>query len=180
MDICLTQGQVTFIDDKHADLAAFNWHARWDRKTFYANRSVRKPDGTRTTVALHQVIAERMGIVGPPDHIDRDGLNNLESNLRPDPNGRNNANQDIRVDNTSGFKGVSWNKARGKWVAQIGIAGKKRHLGLFDDPIEAAKAYDKAAFAAFGEFAFLNFPASDNHISVDPPSDRDVNSIIEE
>lgn len=34
--------------------------------------------------------------------------------------------------------------------------GKRRFLGYFDDPISAAKAYDRAALAAFGAFAVLN------------------------
>src|SRR5665213_3414122 len=154
--IQLTQGQVTFIDDKHADLAALRWHA-WKAKTgktFYAARKIQKLDGKWTTIFLHQVIARRMSIVGAPDHIDRDG----ESNLRPDPNRRNGANKERQSNNTSGFKGVSWHKGASKYVAQIRVDRKLRHLGYFVDEIEAAKAYDRAARAAFGEFAVLNFP----------------------
>jgi len=54
---------------------------------------------------------------------------------------------------------VSWHRAAGKWFARLGVSGERRSLGFFDDPIEAAKAYDLAAFAAWGEFAVLNFPA---------------------
>ena len=156
--IPLTQGQVTTIDDVDADRAVFNWHAHREGKTFYAIRMARKPDGSRIAVRLHQEIAERMGIVGSPDHIDRNGLNNCRSNLRPDPKRRNNANQGIRSDNTSGYKGVTWHKRGGKWQAQIQVNGKRRHLGLFVDEIEAAKAYDRAALEAFGEFAVPNAP----------------------
>ena len=160
MDIQLTQGNKTFVDDVDADLAASKWHT-WkgkNNKTCYAKRNVRRPDGTRTNVFLHQEIARRMGIVGNPDHIDRDGLNNRRSNLRPDPNGHNQANRGRQKNNTSGYKGVSWKNGKGKWVAQIQVDGKRRHLGYFEDPIEAAKAYDRAALQHQGEFAVLNFP----------------------
>jgi hypothetical protein len=154
----LTQGQVTTIDDVDSDLAELGWYAIKGDKTFYAARHVRKRDGTRPLERLHQVIARRMGIVGPPDHKDRNGLNNLRNNLRPATRRQNEANKGLQVNNTSGFRGVGFFKRASKWRAQISVNSKLRHLGFFDDPIEAAKAYDRAALAEFAEFAFLNFP----------------------
>lgn len=40
--------------------------------------------------------------------------------------------------------GVTWDKARRKWRASLQLAGKRRHLGLFDDERIAAAAYDAA------------------------------------
>ena len=59
---------------------------------------------------------------------------------------------------TSRYKGVCWANDRGKWVAQIKVEGRRRQIGRFDDEIAAAEAYDKAARAAWGEHARLNFP----------------------
>jgi transposase len=58
---------------------------------------------------------------------------------------------------TSKYKGVCWDEDRGKWLAQINKEGVHKHLGRFDDEIDAAEAYDNAARELFGEHAFLNF-----------------------
>ena len=151
-----------YVDTVDADLFGLGGWCAWKHpssKTFYAVRSIRKPDGSWTQQRLHQVIAQRMGIVGAPDHKDRNGLNNRRNNLRQATSSQNVANQSLRSNNTSGYKGVSWDKASGKWVAKVKVNGKQQqHLGLFSDPIEAAKTYDRAALKAFGDFAFLNFP----------------------
>jgi hypothetical protein len=59
---------------------------------------------------------------------------------------------------TSRFKGVQWEKARGKWRVMIKRGQDCRCLGRFDDEIEAAQAYDAAARELYGEHARLNFP----------------------
>jgi hypothetical protein len=61
-----------------------------------------------------------------------------------------------RAFHTSKYKGVS--RSGRRWFACIQIAGRTRSLGSFDDEISAARAYDRAAFAAWGQSAFLNFP----------------------
>ena len=61
----------------------------------------------------------------------------------------------LRMTNTSGYRGV---KQIGKrWSAAIHTRGRRTHLGMFDNPEEAARAYDKAALEAYGESAILNF-----------------------
>ena len=101
-------------------------------------------------------------IIGKPkkgfvvDHIDGDKENNTRENLRICKQAENCANSKISKNNTSGFKGVSWNKALKKWHAYIMLNRKRIHLGYFKDKLEAAKAYNKAALKYFGEFARLN------------------------
>jgi len=60
--------------------------------------------------------------------------------------------------NTSGYIGVSWNIGCNKWLVAITICGKRKHIGVFTDPILAAKAYDAASFAHYGRTDILNFP----------------------
>lgn len=57
---------------------------------------------------------------------------------------------------TSGFKGVYWKQRNHKWCAQIGTGGMRRYLGLYSTPEDAARAYNVAALARWGEFASLN------------------------
>lgn len=92
------------------------------------------------------------------DHINGDHLDNRKSNLRIATVKENSRNAVIRNDNTSGFKGVSFFRRRGKYRAYINIDQKQKHLGYFNDPEEAARAYDEAARYYFGEFACVNFP----------------------
>lgn len=93
------------------------------------------------------------------DHKDRNGLNNQKYNLRYATHSQNNANALKRITNTSGYKGVTFHK-NGYYQAQIGYQGEKYYLGVFESPIDAASAYDKAAKRLQGEFAVLNFPSS--------------------
>jgi hypothetical protein len=50
---------------------------------------------------------------------------------------------------------VSWYKRKQKWVAGIGINGKRLHLGYFDTPEEAYEAYVTASNKYHGEYGRL-------------------------
>jgi len=58
----------------------------------------------------------------------------------------------------SKYKGIYWKKNNRKWQALITFEKKRMYLGYFQNEIEAAKAYDRAARKYHGEFACLNFP----------------------
>jgi len=84
------------------------------------------------------------------DHCDLNKANCVWSNLRQSIHQQNCSNVRKRLNNTSGFKGVS--RSRNQWAACIRKNGKTIHLGRFDKPEDAAAAYDKAAEQLFGEF----------------------------
>lgn len=86
------------------------------------------------------------------DHKNKDRDDNRFENLREATNSENQANAWWST-NTSGFKGVSWQKSRGQWAAAITVDGKAKFLGRFKTRVEAAKAYRAAAIEAWGEFA---------------------------
>ena len=105
-------------------------------------------------------------IVNPPDgaivdHINGNPQDNRLSNLRIVTEIDNQRNMRLPSHNTSGFKGVSFRKDRGKYRAYISIHNKTKHLGSFESAENAARAYDDAARFYFGEYASLNFPARD-------------------
>lgn len=91
------------------------------------------------------------------DHKDRNKSNNRFSNLREATNSQNITNR-ISVSNTSGYRGVVWVEQHKKWKATLKAGRKVYNLGYFDDPIEAAHRYDRAAKEHQGEFAIFNFP----------------------
>jgi hypothetical protein len=90
---------------------------------------------------------------GGLDHINRDRSDNRFANLRLATGSQNQANTVASVANTSGIKGASWDRARGKWLADIRIDGRLKKLGRFADKAHAAQAYAAAARTVHGEFA---------------------------
>lgn len=134
------------------------WHANEARQAnkFYARAWIKDEQTKWKHVLLHVFI---MGGTGY-DHKDGDRLNCTRDNLRfPPSQGHNSANQKAR--NKTGYKGVYlYPQNGGKYVAMIqrpkGRGGV--HLGLFTDPIEAARAVDVKAREFWGEYAVLNFP----------------------
>lgn len=75
------------------------------------------------------------------DHINGDGMDNRLENLRLATMSENLQNVGIRKSNTSGFPGVSWDKARGRWKAQITLNCRNFVIGRFDHAEAAHQAY---------------------------------------
>lgn len=89
------------------------------------------------------------------DHINRDKTDNKWCNLRPCTKSQNAANVGLKKSNTSGAKGVVWDKSRNKWRVQIRINGKKTNLGRYENFEEAVEVSKKALEKQFGEFNTL-------------------------
>jgi hypothetical protein len=67
------------------------------------------------------------------DHVNNDRSDNKISNLREATYQQNSENYKTPKTNKSGVKNVSWYKQLNKWVVSIGIKGKKKTIGYFDD-----------------------------------------------
>lgn len=152
--IPLTKGKFALINqEKFEKLINYNWFCN---SSGYAERSERTSNGTKHILMHRQILDFPKDL--EIDHINGDPLDNRIENLRVVEHQQNLFNSPKPKNNTSGFKGVEYLKNRQKYRARIGINKKKLHLGYFDDPIEAAKAYDKAALKLYGKYARLNFP----------------------
>lgn len=148
LSIPLSNGDIAFINGVDRDLYAHKWQV----SNGYATRPIK-----RKSFAMHRIIMER--ILGRPlqsgeyvDHEDRDTLNNQRSNLRLATPSQNIVNSKVNVRSQTKLKGVQYKPALGKWRARIA----NEHLGYFDNPNDAARAYNEAAIRLFGEFAQLN------------------------
>lgn len=86
------------------------------------------------------------------DHKNGNTLDNRRENLRLATTSQNSINQKLRRDNTSGVKGVYWDKKNKKFKAQISLHGKAKSLGRFSTKEEAAYAYAVASEHLHGEF----------------------------
>lgn len=113
-------------------------------------------DGSRNrNLYLHRLILN-VGDGEEVGHRNGDGLDCRRSNLRIATHRLNLANQRPQQGRSSRFKGVSWNRAKGRWEAYIRVNGRQRKLGYFIDEVDAALAYDAAAIEAWGDFARPN------------------------
>ena len=145
--IQLDQGTAYISDEDYDRLSSYRWKLMKDGDRTYAYR-----DDNGRLISMHQdVLGAKDGYV--IDHRDRDGLNNVRSNLRYATRAQNRANSTRPKSATasSRFKGVTLIPAR--WVARITVDGKSTKLGTFHTEEEAGEAYAAAARRLYPEFA---------------------------
>lgn len=86
------------------------------------------------------------------DHVNRNRQDNRISNLRLCTGNENAVNRSMRSDNSSGYRGVSFYKALGKWSASARINKQTYHIGYYSTPLEASRAYHNFIKEKHGEF----------------------------
>lgn len=87
------------------------------------------------------------------DHIDTIKHHNWFINLREATMSEQGCNIKLRSDNTSGTKGVVWNKRVQKWIVRICINNECINLGYFIDLDEAIETINKARENYHKEFS---------------------------
>jgi len=152
--IGLTCSKVAIVDDDTFDYLN-QWKWQYDGHGYASRRETIGYKKSKTVLMHREIIGTPKGM--ETDHINGNGLDNRKSNLRICTTSQNGMNRDKQLNNTSGYKGVRFDKRGGKWQAYIRFDHKFVHLGLFIDAKEAAKAYDIAALRLFGKFAKTNF-----------------------
>ena len=154
--------------DYNPDSGVFTWKVR--RQGIKIGQSAgtlwidkRNPDSKYYQIAinrklyrLHRLAYFYVSSIDPMenqiDHADGDTLNNKFENLRLATHADNKKNQKKYKNNTSGFKGVNWDKKTKKWRARITVNNKKISLGYYNNKFYAALVYARAAKHYFGEF----------------------------
>lgn len=145
--LTLTKGHIAIVDD---DVYEWACKMKWYYNLGYAASKPRSG-----IVYLHRLIMNSPKDL-QIDHINGNRLDNRKENLRVCTKSQNAMNSKLARTNTSGYKGVNWDKRYNKWRARIKLNKKEKHLGFFNNKEDAAKAYNEAAIKYFGEFARIN------------------------
>lgn len=143
---------VALIDESDlSNVLGRRWWAHRVGRTWYVETKAADASGKRQTKRLHRLLMNAAGDA-EVDHVNGDGLDNRRCNLRLATHAENGRNRRLAVNNTSGYRGVTWRKKEQKWSAKIRHDRRTHWLGLFDSPELAAAEYQKAAERLFGEF----------------------------
>lgn len=127
------------VDAQDADLADVPWCMT---AKGYAIRRL----SPRKYILGHRAVAMRM--LGRAvargeqvDHVNHDRLDNRRANLRIVTHAENQQHRRGKNrNNTSGFRGVSYDKRRNKWCAVVSVKARSFPCGRFDSPEEAGRA----------------------------------------
>ncbi len=161
IEIQLTQGQVTIIDQADAELVMrHKWHAAKDScGRWRAFASFMDANRRRRRIQLSRfILNDPEGLV--VDHIDRNPLNNQRDNLRLATWSQNQCNRRVQRNSSTQLKGVTFRKdIKGDrpFQASIRVHYRRISLGFFATAKEAAEAYDVKAKELHGEFGCPNF-----------------------
>jgi hypothetical protein len=157
--IMLGHGRFALVDLEDVGfLSNYVWHLQ---KRGYAARLQRVPWRTSCKIIyMHRAI---LGLQGGDrvecDHVNRDKIDNRRCNLRVCQRFQNNANRTKRnqkIEPTSKFKGVCFDRSKNLFLAQGRKHGKNHFLGRFRSELDAASAYNRWAGREFREFACVN------------------------
>jgi len=151
------------IDEKDYErVNKHNWHLSIGGK----NNKYAKGFVNGKAIFLHRFLLNVYDTKKQIDHINGDGLDNRDGNLRIATHSENQKNRK-KINGTSKYLGVFHLKIIKKnkmgeartyeyWIANISSNCKNQYLGCFKTESGAAQAYNEAAKKYHGEFANLN------------------------
>lgn len=157
-------GRVALVDAAdYETVSAYPWHV------LEILTPGRRPNGpyaiTSSDAAPSQYMHKLITGYARTDHANHNTLDNRRKNLRSASPGQNGANSRKALNCASRYKGVAWHASNCNWIAAIRIDGRRIYLGSFANETEAARTYDAAAVATWGEYAHLNFPAVEDGLT---------------
>lgn len=169
----LSADYVRSILDYSRHTGEFRWRERADAPPEWNSCFAGKIAGTINQIGYRQIainskryLGHRLAWLvvtgewpnGMLDHRDMNRANNRFENLRLATKAQNMQNREAPRHNTSGHKGVYWDKSKNRWLAAIGFDGKLNFIGRFRRKEDAIAAYEQAAKRHHGEFARTNMP----------------------
>ena len=149
--IPLTRGFFALVDDSDYDavVAAGPWAAHEGPNTWYARNH-----GNGYLPRFISLLPRHLEV----DHINRNGLDCRQSNLRPATKREQQLNSSHRkqATATSRWKGVYWDRRRKRWIAKVKLEGGRTVEKHERDEMEAVKTYNRLALQWYGDRAFVN------------------------
>jgi hypothetical protein len=143
----ITQEELKELLNYNSETGVFTWKVSPARQVFSGDiAGTKRKDGyIQIKVKNKLILSHRLAWIYmygylPKyiDHINGQRDDNRIINIREVSNQQNSLNSKISKNNTSGIKGVYWDKSRNKWTVRLSIDGKCKFFKRFDD-IDLAK-----------------------------------------
>lgn len=149
--------EVLFDKEDYGKLKEYHWKKSIGNSvdhTYAIAESRRDHLGHRHFIQMHRLIKDVNDENLIIDHINHNCLDNRKTNLRIVTHSQNMQNTRLRSNNTSGFKGVSFNKTNNRWIATIVENGNYHFLGSYATKDEAIHARQLGEKKYHGEYAY--------------------------
>ena len=152
--IPLSQSRMTVIDKcDYEKVSQYKWFAKncgYGRYR-YAFTNIKRPNGKWYSLSLARFLMDATDPNVYVDHRDSVTLNNTRENLRFATPAQNMQNRKTG-NNSSGYRGVSWNVRDKMWFSILIVNGKKIYIGCGKDPKVLSEKYKAMAKQLQGEF----------------------------
>lgn len=146
------QGRTFYFDIEDFDIInKYYWRVHQHK---YVSTAIYNPNTKKTAqIQLHRLIMSPLP-EQEVDHINHIPYDNRKENLRIVSRSQNQMNTMTSTRNTSGVKGVHWDKDMNKWRVRITVDGKRISLGFYSDINEAAKARKEAEIKYYRKYRY--------------------------
>jgi hypothetical protein len=158
----ITQELVHEFLDYNSITGKLIWRFRPNGSTYWNSKCAGKPASSGRNITINHKTYQTSHVIwlhyygvwptNEIDHIDLNPFNNAIVNLRPATRSQNESNTKMRINNTTGVKGVVKTDS-GRYAANVTYQGKTIWLGRYNTIEEATKVRQQKFEELFGEYA---------------------------